>query len=149
MFYLVTMSVAKIIKCQWYMNEIWARNSGVMKRQGNMKVLSEKPVPTLQEIHGMNNKNFTTIHQIYGEKFGSRIQTIFLGEILSSCDMDYGDNGISRHTVSCLCSGLALLLPPINTGVHNLFFTTLYMKLAYIPYSFLSYRCLNARIYFF
>ena len=131
------------------MNEIWARNSGVMKWQGNMKVLSEKPVPALEETQGMNNKNFTTIHQLYGEKFGPRIQTIFLGEILSSCDMDYGENGLSRRTVPCLCSGLALRLPPIYTGMHNIFFTTLNIKSAYIPYSFLNYRCLNARIYFF
>lgn len=50
------MSVAKIINCQWYMNEIWARKSGVMKWQGNMKVLGEKPVPALEETQGMNNK---------------------------------------------------------------------------------------------
>jgi len=108
-----------------------------------------KTCAALEETQGMNNKNFTTIQQLYGEKFGSRIQTIFLGEILSSCDIDYGDNSLSRHTVLCLCSGLALLLPHIYTGLHNIFFTTLNMKPAYIPYSFFNYICLNARIYFF
>jgi hypothetical protein len=63
--------------------------------------------------------------------------------------MEYGDNGLSKHTVPGLCSGLALLLPLIYIGLHNIFFTTLNMKPAYIPYSFLSYRYLNARIYFF
>jgi hypothetical protein len=114
-----------------------------------MKVLSEKTVQALEKTQGINNKNFTTIHQLYGEKCGTRIQTIFLGEILSSCDMDYGDNCLSRYTAPCLCSGLALLLPSIYTGLHYVFFTTLNMKPAYIPYSFLSYRYLNARIYFF
>ena len=71
-------------------------------------------MPALEETRGMNNKNFTTIHQLYGEKFGSRIQTIFLGEILSSCDTDYGDNGLSRHTLLCV----SLLRPCITSTFH-------------------------------
>jgi hypothetical protein len=80
-----------------------------------MKVPSEKPAPALEETPGVNNKNFTTIHQLYGEKFDSRIQTIFLGEILSSCDMNYGDNGLSRHTVPFCAQALHYFyLPPIK-----------------------------------
>jgi hypothetical protein len=55
-----------------------------------MKVFSKNPVPALQETQGMNHK--TSQLFINCEKFGSGTKTIFLGEILSSCDLDYGNN---------------------------------------------------------
>jgi hypothetical protein len=84
--------------------------------QGNMKVLSEKPVPALEETQGVNNKNFTTINQLHGEKFDSRIQTIYLGKILSSCDMNYGGNGLSRHTVPFSSQALHYFYLPPTLG---------------------------------